>query len=172
MTKYFITIFFIIFSCIQIACANGLDTPQKLSVISKEIPHLNNISCKFYQEKTFPNSSVKIVSSGDFKFVKNKEVIFHTTYPTDFVTSYNTAQYKQIKDIINAISTKNYTKLEKEFVFYFYKKNLAWTLKLVPKKKSQSEKYISSIIIQGTDYITNLVINTVSSGNTVIRFKR
>lgn len=171
MTKYILVFVFIIF-CSQSVFANVFNHPQKLSVIATNLPELNNISCKFRQEKTFNNSNVKIYSSGDFNFTKNKGITFHTTYPTDFTTTYNSSEYKQINDIINAISTKSYSKIEKIFQFYFENTNNIWHFGLIPKQNHQCSKYISSIEIQGMQYITKIVITTKNAGTTTIRFNK
>lgn len=172
MIKKLVQILMIIVLCCQCASANVFEHPQKLSVITTKLPELNNINCKFKQEKTFPNSGVKINSSGNFKFNKNKGIVFHTTYPTDFVTTYNSSEYRQINDIINAISTKSYSKIEKIFQFYFETTNNIWHLGLVPKKNHQCSKYLNSIEIQGTNYITKIIISTKTSGKTTIWFNK
>ena len=55
------------------------DKEEPLNNISKKIPALNNISCKFRQEKQ--TSNILLKSSGDFVFDKSKGVTFYTTYP-------------------------------------------------------------------------------------------
>lgn len=172
MYKKIIKLVFFFIICSQAVFANVFNHPQKLAVIANNLPELNNISCKFQQEKTFNNSNVKIYSSGDFNFIKNKGITFHTTYPTDFVTSYNSSEYKQINDIINAISTKSYSKIEKVFQFYFENTNNTWCLGLIPKQNHQCAKYLSSIEIQGAQYIKKIVITTKNSGKTTIRFNK
>lgn len=156
----------------QYASASVFEHPQKLAYITGELPELNSINCRFKQEKTFPNSNVKINSSGNFKFTKGKEIVFHTTYPTNMVTTYNTSEYKQINNIINAISSKSYSKIEKIFNFYFTKSNNNWDLGLIPKPNHACAKYLNSIEIQGSSYITKIVINTKSSGKTTIWFNK
>lgn len=170
MIKNIFKLLFLITILTQPSFANVFEHPQKLSAITNNLPELNSINCKFHQEKTFSNSNIKIISYGNFKFIKNKEIIFHTTYPTNFVTSYNSSEYKQINDIINAISTKSYSKIEKIFQFYFEKNNNKWTLGLIPKPTHQCAKYLNSIEIQGSDYITQIIISTKTSGKTTIRF--
>lgn len=156
----------------QYATASVFDHPQKLAVITKELPELNSINCRFKQEKTFPNSNVKINSLGNFKFVKGKEIVFITTYPTNMITTYNTSEYRQINDIITAISTKSYSKIEKIFTFYFQKSNNSWNLGLIPKQTHSCAKYLRSIEIQGASYITKIVIITKNSGTTTIWFNK
>ena len=155
-----------------IVFANVFDHPQKLSTISNNLPELNSINCKFKQEKTFPNSNVKLNSSGNFKFIKNQGIVFYTTYPTNFVTTYNSSEYKQINDIINAISTKSYSKIERIFQFYYEKNNNIWSLGLIPKPTHPCAKYLYSIEIYGTTYINKIVITTKSSGKTTIWFSK
>ena len=52
------------------------DKEESLNNISKKIPALNNISCKFRQEKQ--TSNILLKSSGDFVFDKSKGVTFYT----------------------------------------------------------------------------------------------
>ena len=92
---------------------------QPVSEIAKQIPDFASISCKFRQEKEFSGMVVK--SSGDFVYKKNKGVTFYTTYPIKSTASYTTKEYRHINNVINAISNKNYSKLEKDFGFDFVK---------------------------------------------------
>ena len=172
MYKKTLSLLFLITIFTQTVSANVFEHPQKLSVITTNLPELNSINCRFKQEKTFSNSNIKLCSSGDFKFIKNKGIIFHTTYPTNFVTTYTNSEYKQINDIINAISTKSYSRIEKIFQFYFKKSSNIWNLGLIPKQNHQCAKYINSIEIQGTSYITKIIITTKNSGKTTIWFNK
>ena len=94
--------------------------PVFAGLYDKEEP-LNNISCKFRQEKQ--TSNILLKSSGDFVFDKSKGVTFYTTYPIKSTTSYSTREYRQINNVITAISNKSYSRLEKDFKFYFQKEN-------------------------------------------------
>ena len=151
------------------AGASVFDNPQKLEDFASKLPQYGDVSCKFVQEKFLPKSDIMLKSAGDFKYEKNKGVTFYTLYPIKSTTSYNSREYKQINNVISAISNKSYSKLEKDFQFYYKD---GWTLGLTPKKESQVSKYLKSIEVEGnSDMITKIVILTVDSGKTKISFK-
>jgi hypothetical protein len=173
MGKKFLIFFILSLLCINCAIASTVfEHPQRVDAIVTEIPTLKSISCKFKQEKSMPNSTVTIKSGGNFKFVKNEGVFFETTYPIHNVTSYTTKDYKQINEIINAISNKSYSRIERQFNFYFTKKSNFWQIGLVPKKSVKTAKYLSSIEIDGTSYITKIIILTKNSVKTTIFFMK
>lgn len=172
MFKKFLILIFAIFLINLPACADVFNHPQKLSVIIPQMPELNSINCKFKQEKTIPNSTANIKSSGDFRFIKNKGVVFNTTYPLHSTTSYNTTEYRQVNEIVNAISNKSYSKIERVFNFYFTKNKDEWQLGLIPKKKQQAAKYLASVEIHGKSYITQMIIKTTNSTKTTIWFSK
>lgn len=169
--KFLISIFSILLLNLP-ACADVFSHPQKLSVIVSQMPELNNINCNFRQEKSIPNSTVNIKSSGNFRFIKDKGVVFNTTYPLHSTTSYNTTEYRQVNEIINAISNKSYSKIERIFNFYFVKNKDEWQLGLIPKKNQQTAKYLASIEIHGKSYITQMIIKTTNSTKTTIWFSK
>lgn len=174
MIKKILLLLIILFSLNCSAMANVFDHPTNISTISSQFPELKNTKCNFIQEKTMPNSSVKIKSSGTFIFDKNKGVIFNTTYPTTFTTSYTSSEYKQINDVFKAISNKSYSKIEKMFNFYFSKVNNEWQLGLKPKSGDPASKYLVSIEIRG-DYSQTrmiMIIKSTNSMKTTIWFKK
>ena len=145
------------------------DKEEPLNNISKKIPALNNISCKFRQEKQTSNIVLKL--SGDFVFDKSKGVTFYTTYPIKSTTSYSTREYRQINNVITAISNKSYSRLEKDFKFYFQKENDIWTLALMPKQTSQAYNYLKTIeITGGAEKINKIMILTCDKTRTTIWF--
>lgn len=146
------------------------ESPQNISSFIDELPILNSINCRFKQEKYLKNVNRVIVSGGNFSFKKNAGVCFETTYPIKYTVSYNNRDYKQINDIISAISTKNYSALQKEFDFYFTKKNHCWNLKLVPNKKSQVYDIIESITIIGEKNINKITILLLNGNKTILWF--
>ena len=149
--------------------ANVFDYPEKLEDIAPKIPEYNSVSCKFIQEKFLPKSDIMLKSSGDFKYEKDKGVTFYTIYPIKSTTSYTSREYKHINNVISAISNKSYSKLEKDFQFFYED---GWKLGLMPKKNSQVHRYVKSIEVEGNlDMITKIVIQTVDSGKTSIQFK-
>ena len=166
----FLIIFSVFFWSFSSVLAGVYDNPAPLSEISAQIPELNDIKCKFKQEKTVQNISKPLVSSGDFEFVKNKGVYFYTTYPIKSTVDYTNKNYKQINDIVRAISTKKYSGLEKEFNFFFSKTGNLWTLGLKPKPTSNLTNYIKTISIDGSSYINKIEISQTNGNKTVIWF--
>ena len=124
----------------------------------KELPKLESIDCKFKQEKLIKNIQKPLLSNGNFKFVKGEGAYFETVYPVQSTVSYTNKDYKQINDIILAISNKKYSKLDREFDFYFSKNERLWTLSLKPKTESKSAKYLDSLTIEGDEYINKIII--------------
>lgn len=157
---------------INFAAADVYNSPSTLENISKQIPKVGSIKCGFKQEKFLKNIEKPIVSKGDFEFIENKGVYFNTTYPVKSKTDYTNKNYKQINDIVNAISAKKYGKLEKEFEFYFSGSKESWVLGMKPKKNSDAYAYISSITIDGSNYISKISISQTNGNKTVIWFKK
>ena len=154
------------------AIANLYDSPVKLEVISSQIPKMRSIKCKFRQEKHLQNIAKPLFSSGDFEFIENKGVYFYTIIPFQSTADYTNKNYKQINDIISAISSKKYSRLETEFDFYYEKNNEKWFLGMKPKKNSNTYNYISSITINGTDYINEIEIQQTNGNKTVLWFTK
>src|SRR5574344_1457320 len=169
LKKIFITLS-VLLSISTSAIANVFNYPQKLSYIAPQIPKMGSVFCKFSQEKYLPNSHIVLKSSGNFKFIKNKGVTFYTTYPIKSTTSYTNREYKQINNIIRAISSKSYSKLEKDFKFYFQKKSNNWDLGLIPKQNSNISQYLKSIEIEGNNDISKIEIITKDLTKTTIKF--
>lgn len=167
-----------VFLCLCIICfynvayADVFSQPASLGTIVQQIPKPQNIKCKFKQEKHLQNISKPIVSGGDFEFVENKGVYFHTRYPVQTEIDYTNKNYKQINDVITAISNKKYSRLEKEFNFFYSKDGLKWILGMKPKTKSAASGYISAITISGKDYITQISITQTNGNKTVIWFTK
>ena len=150
--------------------ANVFDYPSSSKAISQKLPPLKSIACKFTQEKIVPNSNVVLKSGGDFEFIKNKGVIFRTTYPINAISSYKASQNKRVNSILVAISNKNYSGINEEFDLFYEKNNNFWVLGLRPKKASALANQLSSITIKGDININCIVINTKDSGSTKILF--
>lgn len=171
MRKFWVLILGLIL--IPQAWAGVFEHPQRLEKISSEVPELKDISCHFAQEKVLPSSKVVIKSSGNFKFEKNKGVTFYTTYPIKSTNSYSSREYKQINSIISAISNKSYSRLERDFNFFYESKPAAWQLGLMPKKGTQVYNYLKSIEISGNrEMITKIVILPVDLSKTTIWFRK
>lgn len=134
------------------------------------MPQFENVTCKFSQTKTIPNSESEIKSGGDFRFVKEKGVIFETKFPLQMVTSYTSTENKRISSIISAINSKNYSYINQNFNIFYEKNSGVWTLALKPKPGSKTNAHIASIIIKGEKYINRLDINTLKNGSTKINF--
>lgn len=169
MMKFLVSIIFLILFC-NLTFANVYNSPQKLEYILEKTPKLNNIKCKFKQEKYVKNISKPIISRGDFEYIENKGVYFYTKYPIQENISYTNKDYKQINDVINAISSKKYSRLEKEFNFYFEKDKNIKIIGMKPKKNSKSYNYISSITIKLSDYIETINIEQTNGNKTLLWF--
>lgn len=163
-------LFFAIFLFSNFCLADVFDNKKDLSYITKQIPEMDSIKCKFKQEKRLKNIQKPIISGGDFEFKKNEGVYFYTTYPIQSTQNYTNKNYKQINDIINGISSKRYSKLEKEFEFYFDKNDENWTLGMKPQKESSVYNYIASIRIDGSNYIKKIVISQINGNETLLWF--
>ena len=151
--------------------ANVYEHKATLETISKKIPQMENIKCKFKQEKTLQNIQKPVLSSGDFEFKKNEGVYFYTTYPIKSNVSYSGKNYKQINNVVSAISNKNFSKLEKEFDFYFEESDSQWRLGLKPKDKELSN-YLSQITVEGENYIRKINIVQKNGNQTTIWFSK
>ena len=152
--------------------ADVFSNPENIETITNQIPELNSIKCKFKQEKHLQNIQKPLISGGEFEFKKNEGVYFYTTYPIKSTTNYTNKNYKQINDIVSGISAKKYTKLKKEFDFYYEKNGMKWTLGLTPKKESKAFNYISSIKIEGDDYIQKIDISQTNGNKTLLWFSK
>lgn len=164
------TLFLLFFLTIT-TYASVFEHETSLKEIDKKLPELNSITCKFAQEKQIAPSGIILKSSGDFEFKKNQGIVFYTTYPIKSVVSYNTREYKHVNNVINAISTKSYSKLEREFKFYYAGTVENWTLGLLPKQESATYNYLKSIEISGNKtMITTMTILAADSTKTKIKF--
>lgn len=171
--KLLIFMFFLFYSGIfSFALAAVYNNSVSLSNISSQIPELKDIRCKFKQEKFLQNISKPLVSSGDFEFVKNKGVYFYTTYPIKSTVGYTNRNYKQINDIIKAVSSKKYSEIDKEFNCFFLKTENIWTLGLRPKPTSNLKNYINTITVKGSDYIQEIEISQTNGNKTLIWFTK
>lgn len=142
--------------------------PTKPENIS--LPKFQSVTCQFSQTKTIPNSTSQIQSGGNFKFIKEKGVIFETKFPLQMTTSYTSDENRRISSIISAIDKKDYAYLNQNFDLFYERTNQQWTLALRPKASSKINPHISSIVIQGNSYINKLDINTRKNGSTKINF--
>lgn len=138
--------------------ASVYDYKSNAKELMKELPVLNNIECKFKQEKVLKNIQNPLISGGNFKFDKSQGVFFETTYPIKMTTSYTNKDYEQINDVILAISNRQYSKLDSAFDLYYSKSSPDWILGLKPKEKNILDKYVDTITITGKDYIKEIVI--------------
>ena len=167
--RIFLTVLILLNS---LSFANLYDKPAQLQDISDKLPKMHGIKCKFKQEKYLQNIQKPIISGGDFEFIENKGVYFYTKYPVESTTDFTNEKYKQINDIVKAISSKKYSKLENEFDFYYSGDISNWSLGLKPKKSSDAHKFISSITIEGKHYINKININQTNGNKTLIWFEK
>ena len=156
----------------SLAFANLYNKQAALNDISSKLPKMSSIKCKFKQEKYLKNIQNPIISGGDFEYIQNKGVYFYTKYPVESTTNFTNEKYKQINDIVNAISNKKYSKLDREFNFYYAGDISNWSLGLKPKQSSDAFKFINSITIEGMDYINKISINQTNGNKTLIWFKK
>lgn len=166
-----ISVIFLLF-VISPVFADVYDFPTNLESISKNVPKMGSIKCKFKQEKYLRNIEKPLVSSGDFEFAEKNGVYFYTKYPVQSTVDYTNKNYKQINDIVNAVSTKKYSKLEKEFNFYYQGNSEKWALGMKPKKNSNAYNYVSAITIDGSDYIHKISIQQINGNMTVLWFTK
>ena len=137
------------------------------------MPDFQNEMCKFEQNKYLKTSEASLKSGGDFKFIKDKGVIFETTYPIKSTTSYTSGQNKRISAIIKSITNKNYAYLEKNFDIYYTKSgDSGWILALKPTTAGQLKGELGSIIIYGlttghTGRISKMIIDTTNTKTTI-----
>lgn len=163
---------FFVFSFYISACADVWDSPEPLENIASKLPEITDIKCRFAQEKTIPNIDKTFVSSGDFQFIKNEGVYFYVKQPIVQEINYTNRNYKQINEVIKAVSSKKFKKLEKEFDFFFEKNTAerSWTLGLKPKEKTA--EFLSSITLEGSDFIQRIKIEMINGALTDIRFEK
>lgn len=134
------------------------------------LPQYKSVKCSFTQVKTISNSTTEIKSGGNFKYRADYGVVFETTYPVRTTVAYTTEQSKKIAEIISAITRKDATYLNQNFDINYTKNEKNWRLSLTPKKTSKTASVMHSIIIEGANYINQININTIKSGNTKINF--
>lgn len=143
---------------------------HKVETDAIEIAPFSDVTCKFEQEKSLPNSSQVIKSGGDFQFVLKKGVIFETQYPVKYTTSYTSKENKYVNDIIVGISKKNFAHIEKNFDIFFQKQESKWVLGLIPKAETPASTQLKNIIIFGEKDIDRIVIDTINNGSTKLKF--
>ena len=143
---------------------------HKVETDAIQIAPFSDVTCKFEQEKSLPNSNQVIRSGGDFQFVLKKGVIFETQYPVKYTTSYTSKENKYVNDIIVAISKKNFSQIEKTFDVHYMKQNEKWVLGLIPKTDTPAALQLKSIVIFGQKDINRIYINTINNGSTNLKF--
>ena len=115
MFKYLIIFVLLILGTYSLA--DIFDYPADTQTVVESLPQFNSISCKFTQEKVFPQRTLQ--SGGNFHFIKEKGVIFETLYPVKTTTSYTSSGNKQINEIITSIANKNYSVINKNFNLFY-----------------------------------------------------
>ncbi|MCR5261969.1 MAG: outer membrane lipoprotein carrier protein LolA [Candidatus Gastranaerophilales bacterium] len=170
--KKFSIFFFIFIIATNSVFADVFDSPAKVKQLAAQIPVMDSISCKFKQEKYLKNIEKPLISYGNFEYKKNIGIVFDTTYPVQLKTSYTNENRKQINSVINAISSKKYSELEREFDFFFEERNNNWTLGLKPKQSQNSSKILKSITISGNAIIENIEILQNNGNKTVLWFTK
>ena len=150
--------------------ANVWKQPVSSEEIVKETPKLKSIKGTFSQEKILPNIKKTLISYGDFEFTENKGISFYTVSPVKSEVDYTNKKYKQINDIVNAIASKKYKKLEQKFDFYLDRNYNILIIGLKPKDKNK--EFISSVTIEikNSDYIKKIKIELSDGGTTTVWF--
>ena len=166
MFKYLII--FVLLLLGTYSLADIFDYPADTQTVVESLPQFNSISCKFTQEKVFPQRTLQ--SGGNFHFIKEKGVIFETLYPVKTTTSYTSSGNKQINEIITSIANKNYSVINKNFDLFYHNENGIWTVALQPKAKSPAAQQLKNIIITGEKNINQININPLNGTNTKIKF--
>ena len=151
-------------------CAYVFNMPVKIEYVVNNTPKLKNIKCGFIQEKYMPNIKKPLVSKGDFEYIENRGVYFHTKYPIDSVSDYTNKNYKQINDVVEVMSQKKYKRLEKEFDFYYEGNIEKWVFGLKPKKASSASNFIKNITVEGRANIDKIQILQTNESKTIIWF--
>lgn len=168
---FFILVFTFVLTSVSVYADSVFNHKVSAKYVAGNLPVFSDSSCKFTQEKSMRNNStgeIKLKSGGNFKFEKDKGVTFETLYPVKSVSSYTSAQNKQVSSIIKAIANKNYTYLERNFDIYFQKNNAKiWELALKPKKDNKASAQLKSITIKGQRVIEYMVIDTLNSKTSI-----
>ncbi|MBR6163179.1 hypothetical protein IKQ26_04755 [bacterium] len=146
----------------------GTANAQKISSseLFNKLPEIEDRECSFKQEKILKNIQKPLVSNGNFKLVKGEGVYFETVYPIKSTVSYTNKEYKQINDIILAVSNRKYSRLDREFSLDYSKNKNVWTLKLEPREGSKAFKYLDFIELTGSEKIDKTVIVTKDGSKT------
>lgn len=168
---FLILVFMFVSTSVSVYADSVFNHNVSAKYVAENLPVFSDSSCKFSQEKSMKNNStgeIKLKSGGNFKFEKDKGVTFETLYPVKSVSSYTSAQNKQVSSIIKAIANKNYTYLERNFDIYFQKNNTKdWELALKPKKDNKASAQLKSITIKGQRVIEYMVIDTLNSKTSI-----
>lgn len=168
---FFILVFMFVLTSVSVYADSVFNHKVSAKYVAENLPAFSDSSCKFTQEKSMRNNStgeIKLKSGGNFKFEKDKGVTFETLYPVKSVSSYTSAQNKQVSSIIKAIANKNYTYLERNFDIYFQKNNTKdWELALKPKKDNKASAQLKSITIKAQRVIEYMVIDTLNSKTSI-----
>ena len=182
MKKFLITVFiFLLITGLKSFAENIFEHKTDAKTASQKIPLFESTSCKFSQEKYMKTAQAHIKSGGNFKFLKDRGVIFETLYPIQSTSTYTKGQNKIVytkgqnkivNSIIRAISSKNYSYLEKNFDIYYKGTKDLWILALKPKASNEMNSEILSIQIKGTSYnnkgtISQIIIDAKGTKTTL-----
>ena len=140
---------------------------------AKKAPVFESACCKFSQQRQMKSTNTILKSGGNFKFIKDKGVVFETTYPIQSTASYTSGQNKIVNRVIKAITNKYYSYLEKNFDIYNMESSTGWVLALKPRADGQLQGEMKSIQIFGTTtngkgLINKIIIDTTSIKTTQI----
>ena len=147
------TAFFVLLcllSCVEAGAHDVFSYKVTADSAAKNAPVFESTSCKFSQEKLMKSSNVTLKSGGNFKFIKDKGVIFETTYPIQSTASYTSGQNKVVNKVIKSITNNDYSYLEKNFDLYHMNTKTGWILALTPKAEGQLQGEMKNIQIFGS----------------------
>lgn len=162
---------FNLFLILLLACAGVyaevFENPSDIDTIKNNVSEIRDIKCKFKQEKHMQGLTKTLISGGNFEFKKGSDggIYFYTTYPIKSTIEYSNRTYRQINDIINAISTGKYSKLERDFEFYYELAIEGWVFGLRPKVNSGAYNYLDFIKVEGKSDLIQKIDITQKNGN-------
>ena len=170
MRKYLWLSLFLIFVFMPFIQADVLKKQVLFNDVISELPSFSDVSCKFSQEKYLKNSGVSLLSGGNFYFKKSSGITFETLYPINSIVSYTKNSNRQIGKIIDAISNKNYSFIDKNFKVYFEKKSNLWILVLVPQNNMHASEVLDYIEISGNNTIDSIIVKSLNGDKTKLQF--
>lgn len=170
MRKTLLLLFLAFFVCVSIVNANVYNNQISFGDVVSKLPDFLDVSCKYTQDKYIQSSGLTLSSGGNFYFKKSEGIFFETLYPIRSVKSYNNNSNRQISRIVEAISNKNYSFIDKNFKVYFENKANIWTFVLAPKNNTSAFEVLDYIKVSGNYAVDNIVIKSLNGDRTELKF--